>query len=105
VRIRKQCITTISAGTGGYISLRVFDGMDRAWYDGLELPEKSKVYVAAFVCEKIHRRHAYLHIPLFNITMPLDNYDITVHCYDILDLNLLIEVTGDMRSQYPKMWE
>jgi hypothetical protein len=102
--VRKQPITAVSAGSAGYISLRVFDGVDRAWYDGLDLPERSKTYVAAFVCEKINRSHAFLHIPLFNITLRLDNYDILSHCYTSMNANALIEVTAAMRSQHPTIW-
>ena len=103
--IRKQPITSVSVGSQGYLSLRAFDGMDRGWYDSLNLPEKTKLYVVPFTCTKISRGHAYLRLPIFDITMRFDNYDLTANCYDVLDSDLLLEVTADMRDKYPELWK
>ena len=47
--IRQQVITSVSVGSTGYISLRVFDGTNNGWYDALQLPVKEKLYVVPYL--------------------------------------------------------
>ena len=103
--IRQQVITSVSVGSTGYISLRVFDGTNNGWYDALQLPVKEKLYVVPYLCKKISRGIAHLLLPTFNIVMRLDNYDVTVHSYQLFDTNIMIEVTDDMRNTYPNIWK
>ena len=102
--IRKQAVT-IGVGDKGYISLRYYDGLDRAWYDSLNLPEKSKYYVMSFTCVTIRKRRAYIHVPLFNVTLNIDSYDTQVHCYPQFDSNTMVEVTHNMRHDFPAIWK
>jgi len=71
----------------------------------LQLPEKDKIYVVPYVCEKISRGIAYLRLPTFDISMRLDNYDVTAHCYQAFDSSIMIMVTDAMRNTYPNIWE
>ena len=101
--VRKQPVT-VSAGSRKYLSLRIFDGVDRGWYDGLNLPEKDRLYVVPVICERIVRGRSSIRIPSFNTSMTLDNYELFAHCYDELDASKLVEVTSDMRHIYPQIW-
>ena len=102
--VRKQPITSVSAGSQGYLSLRVFDGVDRGWYDGLGLPEKGKLYVVPSICHWVNRGKAHIRLPILNTALTLDNYDLLAHYYDVLDGDKLVEVTIDMQDIYPEIW-
>ena len=104
-KIRKEPVTTVTVGSRGYISLRIFDGIDRAWYDGLALPQQSKLYVVPYVCQKIVRGRAQLFIPILNVTIICDNYEVSIHCYHTIDEETMLEVVPAMRSTHPAIWQ
>ena len=40
-----------------YLSLRYFDGVDRMWYDSLNLPERERDYVVQVVVDRFANRN------------------------------------------------
>ena len=104
-KIRKEPVSTVTVGSRGYISLRIFDGIDRAWYDGLALPKQSKLYVVPYVCTNIVRGRALLSIPILNIYITCDNYEVLIHCYDTIDEETMLEVVPAMRPTHPAIWQ
>ena len=96
--VRRQPITSVSAGSQGYLSLRVLYGVNRVWYDGLALPEKGKLFVVPSICHWVNRGKAHIRLPILNTALTLDNYDLLAHYYDALDGDKLVEVTIDMKN-------
>jgi hypothetical protein len=103
--VRRQAVSTVTTGSKGYISLRYFDGTDRGWYDSLNLPMKVKTYVAPFTCEKVTAGRAVISIPLFDMIIKIDNYDIISHVYDQWNPDTMVLVEPGMRALHPNIWQ
>ena len=104
----KLAITTVTPGDVLYLSLRYFDGNNRMWYDGLELPDSSKLYVVQVVvdrfAERNHRR-IVVKCDTFADTYTLNHYDVYAHCSpEPLDQAQKILVTESMRAALPRVF-
>ena len=105
--MKNDAIVGVELGDLGYMSLRFFDGIDRMFYDSLNLPERSKDYVIPiqYLAWSTNRRvKVTVNCPLFNTTYVLDSYDVFALTYDQLDLSVMIVLTDDMRALYPTIW-
>jgi hypothetical protein len=103
--IRRKAVSTITAGMEGYLSLRYFDGTDKGWYDSLNLPEKSRLYVVPFSCERVVANRATISVPIFDTTIKVDNYDIVSHLYSQWNPDAMVLVEPGMRALHPNIWE
>ena len=105
--MKKHAIAGAHVGEDGYLSLRYFDGVDRAWYDTLHLPDKAKDYVVPihYVSWRDNRLLTVnVYCALFDSTYVLTSYDVYALCYDELDLTTMVVVTDDLRQDYPQIW-
>ena len=105
--MRKQVIGGIHLGETAYLSLRYFDGVDRAWYDSLNLPEKSKDYVVPIQYVSWDRTKLLkvkARCVLLDALYVLTNYDVHTLCYGDLDLTTMVLVTEALRDTHPQIW-
>jgi hypothetical protein len=89
------------------MSLRYFDGVDRVWYDSLNLPNVAKDYVVAI--QYVSWKDAKLlkmntRCDVFNANYVLTNYDVFALTYDDLNLDTRLLVTDDLRQTLPQIW-
>jgi RNase H-like domain found in reverse transcriptase/Reverse transcriptase (RNA-dependent DNA polymerase) len=106
--MNKLAITTVSPGDVLYLSLRYFDGTDRMWYDGLKLPDSTKLYVVQVVvdrfADKNHRRVS-MKCATFSDTYTLTHYEVYAYCTpEPLDQDQYILVTPSMRAGLPRLF-
>jgi hypothetical protein len=77
--IDRTVITLVNPGQEAYMNMRYFDDTDRAWFDGLNLPEKHKQHLVAIEFRRWKNRNRKSIIafsPLFNMEMELTTYDV-----------------------------
>ena len=108
--MNKERITRVVPNDIVYLDLRYFDGLDSAWFDSMELPEKDKTYtVKVRVLEWVNRSHTKLkaYCEVFNIEVLLATYDVyalIITQEDFIDEEYVL-VTVNHRMQYPKLFE
>jgi RNase H-like domain found in reverse transcriptase len=106
--MNKLAITTVAPGDVLYLSLRYFDGTDRMWYDGLDLPDKSKQYVVQVVvngfADRKQRRIA-VECATFADSYTVTHYELYAYCTpEPLDTTRYILVTPSMRADLPRLF-
>ena len=108
--INKQRITRVVPNDIVYLNLRYFDGVDSAWFDSLDLPEKNKTYTVKIrVLEWIDKNHTKLktYCDIYDLEVHLTTYDVFALVVTQEDFNEEehILVTVNMKQQYPRLFE
>ena len=106
--MNKLTITTVAPGDVLYLSLRYFDGVDRMWYDSLNLPERERDYVVQVVVDRFantNHRRVDLVCATFADTYTLTHYELYAYCTnEPLDAVRYILVTSAMRTELPQLF-
>ncbi len=107
--MNKLVIVDVDVGMSVYLDLRYFDGIDRAWFDSLDLPEKSKTYVVSIEFDKwVSRQHTKISAKCrtFNSKLMLTSYDVYAFIVRVDDFNVdhMVIITPDMKQQFPKIF-
>jgi len=108
--MNRQPITRVVPNDIVYLNLRYYDGMDSAWFDSLDLPEKDKIYTVKIrALEWGHRNHKTLktYCDVFGMDVLLTTYDVyalTITQQDFDDEKHIL-VTVNFQRQYPKMFQ
>jgi hypothetical protein len=108
--MNKQRITRVVPNDVVYLNLRYFDGVESAWFDSLDLPDKSKTYVVQIrVLEWMNNNHTKLkaYCDIYELEVHLTTYDVFALIITQEDYNEEehILVTVNMRQQYPRLFE
>lgn len=106
--MNRLAITNVGPGDKLYLSLRYFDGTDRMWYDELNLPECSKLYVVEVIVDGFtdkNRRRVNIKCPTFADTYTLSHYEVYAHCsLPPLNPDRYILVTKSTRADLPQIF-
>ena len=91
------------------LHLRYFDGIDRSWFDSLNLPDKTKTYVVEVSFLKFtnaNKVKAKFKCHTFNDTYTLSSYDYfaCIHSADAFDPTTMILVTAESYQLYPQLF-
>jgi len=108
--MNKERITRVVPNEVVYLDLRYFDGLESAWFDSIDLPEKDKIYTVKIrVLEWANRSNTKLkaYCEVFGIEVLLTTYDVYALIITQEDFNdeEHILVTDNYRLQYPKLFE
>ena len=102
--LNKLAITTLSTGSSLFLDLRYYDGVDRRWFDSLNLPSKSLHLVSASVSGMLKKgRVAVLSVPLFNCTHELTASDVTMYVHTTVPHGVEV-VDESWRAAYPQIF-
>ena len=102
-KLSKLTIITVSIGNLAFLNLRYFDGENSAWFDSLNLPHPSKLWVAkirfiAWPNKKYCKIQA--HVDIFNASFIFTSYDIDSFCTKDLDENNMVLLTSKLCQQF-----
>jgi hypothetical protein len=102
-------ITSVYIGASIFINIRIYDGVDRSWFDALALPNPSMRYVTeARVVKWENKKHTRIRvfIPLFKSYLILTEYDIRVYCYSESEINeaQFVVLNESNSQQYPQIF-
>ena len=104
-QLNRLAITTMAVGDHGFLSLRFFDGPTSAWFDSLQLPDKTRRYVVPFVAVRFNKAQTIvsLSVPLFAQEYRLQAYDILAHTVTAVVPVHHEVVTSLLVSKYPRI--
>ena len=97
--------SSLHVGETGYLSLRFFDGTKFAWYDGLHLPDRCRLYVVPFKAFQFNPTQTILviEIPLFNGSYKLQAFDVMAHTLLNIDQDKHIVITAGLVMKTPQL--
>ena len=102
-KLSKLTITTVSIGDLAFLNLRYFDGETSAWFDSLNLPHPSKLWVAniRFIAWP-NKQYCKIkaHVDIFNASFIFTSYDIDSFCTKDLDENNMVLLTSKLCQQF-----
>jgi hypothetical protein len=84
-KLEKLAITTVEPVSEAFLDLRLYDGRSSAWFDSLNLPDKSKPYITRIVFTKwanSNKREIEAIVPFFGPQHP--KYKISLSAYDVM---------------------
>jgi hypothetical protein len=87
--LNKLAITAWNTNEDIYINARVFDGLDRSWFDSLNMPDPKKKYLLKGTVKgwkKGKFSKILCHIELSNSILTLSNYDVCTCCYKLSEI-------------------
>jgi hypothetical protein len=94
--LNRNSIKHINCNDVLWLNLRFFDGFDRTWFDSLELPDKSKIYVVSTVVKRFSSK-TKTKLIVFASTFQQE-YILTP--YDILSCTFTDDIFHNNRSAF-----
>ena len=104
-QMNKLMISSLHVGDTGYLSLRFFDGTKFAWYDGLHLPDRHRLYVVPFEASHFNQQQTilFIKVPLFKGSYKLQAFDVMAHTYTDVDQGKQIVITAALVTRHPQL--
>ena len=104
-QMNKLMISSLHVGDTGYLSLRFFDGTKFAWYDGLHLPDRHRLYVVPFEAFHFNQQQTilFIKVPLFKGSYKLQAFDVMAHTYTNVDQGKQIVITAALVTKHPQL--